>query len=108
MTSVALGEYRRGRFDRAEFWARKCLATSTGNESRVATARILLALALQQQGHTVEAHSELEPASKMVKEKFHNDQRLEENAGDWWPDWLIARILLREAESFVPTASSAR
>lgn len=98
MTSVALGEYRRSRFDRAEFWARKCLETSTGNESRVTTARILLALALQQQGHAAEAQKELEPASKMLKSKFHNDQRLIEGAGDWWADWLIARILLREAE----------
>ncbi|MEO5714976.1 MAG: serine/threonine-protein kinase [Luteolibacter sp.] len=101
MTSVALGEYRRGRFARAEFWARKCLASSTSNESRVATARIILALSLYQEGHTVEARTELDPASKMVRSKFHNDERLEENAGGWWPDWLIARILLREAEALL-------
>ena len=111
MTSVALGEYRRGRFSEAEFWARTCLAVSTGNDSRIATSRILLALATFQQGHTVEARTELEAGGKIVKSKFHNDERLIENAGDWWPDWLIARILMREAEALfgkTPPAGAAR
>ncbi len=99
MTSVALGEYRRGHFSQTETWTRNCLAITTGNESRVATARVLLVLALYQQGHHIEARSELDSARQLITSKFCSDQRIAENAGGWWPDWLIARILLREAQA---------
>ena len=111
MDSVALGEYRRGNFGQAEFWARKCLAASPADESRRACARVLLALALHQQSHFAEARAELEPASSMIHSKFTPDQRIEENAGGWWPDWLIARILLHEADALVlsdPAVGSTR
>ncbi len=111
MDSVALGEYRRGNFAQAENWARKCLASATIDESRQACARVLLVLALHQQARHDEARAELEPVSRLILAKFTQDQRIDENAGGWWPDWLIARILLREAETLVlsePLAGTAR
>lgn len=101
MTSVAQGEYRRGRFDRAEFWARKCLAFSKGNEARETNARILLAMALHQQGHGVEARTELDAVTEMLASKSTEEMRAGKGAGGWWADWLIVRILMREAESLV-------
>ncbi|MCF7673764.1 MAG: serine/threonine protein kinase [Akkermansiaceae bacterium] len=101
MDSVALGEYRRGRFDRAEAWSRACLEFSKDNSSREATARILLALALHQQGRVGEARSELAPACAAVATTFGQELRIDYAGSAWWFDWLIARILLREAEELI-------
>ncbi len=101
MTSVAQGEYRRGRFAKAESWARKCLASSKGNEARETNARILLAMALSRQGHPVEARSELESVSTVIKSKSSKDMQAGGGPTGWWADWLINRILLREAEASV-------
>ncbi|MCB1130560.1 MAG: serine/threonine protein kinase [Verrucomicrobiae bacterium] len=111
MTSVALGEHRRGRFEQAEYWARRCLEISKNELSREATARVLLALAVFQQGHHIEARSQLELARAMVPKDFARRVEDEDAFNGWWPDWLIARILLREADALVhqiPEASSAR
>jgi serine/threonine protein kinase len=100
-SSVALGEYRRGRFEQADIWARTCLGSASTSGSRNAAARILLALALHQRGRFAEARTELAQASATVKEKFREDLPIFAEADGWWFDWIIARILLREAQALI-------
>lgn len=99
MDSVALGEYRRGRFAEAADWCRKCLAFPVRNAPRDTTARILLALSLHQQRRFDEALAELAPARETVEAIFSQEMSMDSSSGGWWFDWLIARILLREAEA---------
>jgi eukaryotic-like serine/threonine-protein kinase len=106
MTSVAMGEYRRGRHAEAESWARKCLAASATNKNpaREATARVLLALALSHRGHEIEARTELDAGAKLIHENY--SKPTQDDSNGWWPDWLIARILMREAEQVLMRPTS--
>jgi hypothetical protein len=97
MICVSLGEYRRGHFDVAESWARKSLIVPTPNRERVATARILLACALHHQKRFTEARTEWTLATDVINTKFSEAPTFVK--GDFWPDWIIARILSREAQA---------
>jgi serine/threonine protein kinase len=99
MVCVSLGEYRRGHFPQAEEWARKCLEVPVPNRDRVATARILLACSLFHQNRVSEARAELALADEVVTAKFSEAPTFVK--GDFWPDWIIARLLLREAQRLV-------
>ncbi|MDB6079987.1 MAG: serine/threonine protein kinase, partial [Akkermansiaceae bacterium] len=99
MISISLGEYRRGNYELAESWARKCLTESPPNARRDATARILLACALFKQGHPGEARPELAAASEVITVKLRDMTSFRPD--EFWPDWIIARILLREAQGLV-------
>ncbi len=101
MTSVALGEHRRGNHTEAQFWARHCLRHSVDKPSREATARVLLALALCKTGHRIEARSMIETASAMIPEQVNREVGNEHAFNGWWPDWLIVRILMREARKLL-------
>lgn len=96
---VSLGEYRRGHFELAETWARKSLVVSSPNRERVASARVLLACTLFQQGRLSEAQTELALAEDVIKAKLSEVPTF--GKGDFWPDWIIARILLREAQLLI-------
>ena len=106
MTSIALGEYRRGRFREAELWCRKCLPLSADEPSREATARVLLALALHRIGHTIEAREHIETARAILPAHVARDVEDEHAFNGWWPDWLIVRILLREAEALLHSSTA--
>lgn len=99
MLCVSLGEYRRGHFAKAEEWARKSLIVSSPNRERVATARILLACSLFHQGRRDESRAELALADEVITAKFSESPPF--GKGDFWPDWIISRVLLREARALV-------
>lgn len=99
MLCVSLGEYRRGRYEEAEIWARKSLEVPTPNRERVATARILLACSLHHQNRPSEAKVELALANEVVVTKFNEVPNFVK--GDFWPDWIIARLFLREAQKLI-------
>jgi hypothetical protein len=94
---LALFEYRRGRPAEAARWCRRCLKYGTRNPARTASAEVILGLALEHLGQGAEARSELAKAQQLIEEQFRSG--LTSGTGDtgFWFDWVLARILLREA-----------
>jgi hypothetical protein len=93
----ALTEYRRGRFASAGDWARKSLSGSGTNYTTAVAARAVLAMSQHQLKQTDEARKGLAQAAETFQTKL---PKLESgDLGENWPEWLIARILLREARS---------
>jgi eukaryotic-like serine/threonine-protein kinase len=96
-----LVEYRQGRFDSAVEWAQKSLAGSGTNYTTAVSAGAVLAMAQQQLKQTEEARKALSQAAELSETKL---PKLESgDLGENWPEWLIARILLREAKGVVET-----
>jgi serine/threonine protein kinase len=95
--SLALAEYRDGNDVRAAQWASRCIASPQENSSRIASARLVLAMIEQRAGRTGNAKAFLDMTTGPVMEKTgaklewgHTDQ------GNWY-DWVNAGILHREA-----------
>jgi hypothetical protein len=97
--SLALFEYRRGRYVTAADWCKKCLAYSEYNAPRIATARIILALAWQRQDRSDEARGQLSQGRQLIDAKFASDLDRGTAQQGFWFDWVFARILLREAQT---------
>jgi len=95
--SLALWEYRRGRYASSIEWARRCLACPESNAPRAATAHIELALALFQTGQRREALKELSQSRQAIEAKFKEVLEPGSATDGFWFDWDFARILLREA-----------
>ena len=90
--SLALFEYRRGQYAQAAEWSRRCLAYPDCLPLPGTTARIILAMSLQQLGKFETARSELGLAQTSIPNGFKT------NFNQYnWRDWVFARILLREA-----------
>ncbi len=102
MLSLALGHFRKGDFKRSEDWARRCLQHPNTNPSRVAAVRILLAMALYRQGSLEEARAELVYAHEEVLAHFRKPFSLGSSSEGFWFDWVIARILIKEADELIP------
>jgi serine/threonine protein kinase len=100
--SLALIEYRRGNYLKAEEWARRCLAYTEHNAPRIATARVILAMSLQQLHAPEAARIELEQGRTLVETKFRTPLDHGSAVYGFWFDWEFARILLREAETMIP------
>jgi hypothetical protein len=99
--SLALWEYRVGNFSEAIVWSRRCLGYDGTQLSRLASARTILAIALYRLGETDPARSELNQARQLIEAKFKSPLDLGGAAEGFWFDWVLGRILLREATAFV-------
>lgn len=102
--SLALLEYRRGHFELAANWCRRCLAFQEMVAPRAATARIILAMAAWRLGKTAAAHEELATARAVVATPFKEGLMRGSPPNGFWFDWVFAQILLREAEGVIPDA----
>lgn len=98
MLSLALDSYRKADFPRAESWARRCLRHPNVIESRVVAVRCVLAMALHRAGHPADARNELEEARIAVNAYFQQPFKTEWAESGYWFDWVIARILIKEAD----------
>ncbi len=100
--ALALFEYRRGDFDRTLVWGRKGLGYAEQTPTRLAMTHAVLAMALRQQGHPTAAEVELVAARELVAAQFPEGlMRVADVGGDGpghWHDWVMAYLLLREAE----------
>jgi hypothetical protein len=96
--AFALLEYRRHDYAKAAEWSRRCLAHPEYNAARVATARAILGLALQQLGETAEAQTQVNQSRELIEKKFRTGLDLGGGAHGFWFDWIFARTLLEEAE----------
>jgi hypothetical protein len=109
VVAIGLYEYRRGNSAEALAWCRRYSTFSHYNPSRSALARCVMALALHNLGETERVQTELARARELIGPRF--DRALQ--VGDWnegyWHDWLIARIMLREASALAsPPVNPAR
>lgn len=102
MLSLSLGNFRKGDFKRAEDWSRRCLQHPNTNPSRGAAVRIILAMALYRQNSLEEARAELVAAHEEVLAHFRKPFSLGSSSEGFWFDWVIARILLKEADEMIP------
>jgi hypothetical protein len=107
--ALALFEYRKGDFAKAEEWCRRCLAYPEYNAPRAATAHVILAMSCQQQGQAwkAEARTELASGREIIEAKFKGPLNLGTPVQGFWFDWVFARILLREATALVEASPSA-
>ena len=104
MLSITLATYRTGDHLLALKWARRCLEHPNVNASRNATIHAIIAMAQHHSGRTEEARVALESARSAVSDHFRKPfQHWGEDAAFWF-DWVIARILLKEAEGVVIVA----
>ena len=96
-----LVEYRQGHYASSQGWAQKSLAASGTNYTTAVSAGAVLAMARQQLKQPDEARKALAQAVEVSETKL---PKLESgDLGENWPEWLIARILLREAKGLVET-----
>ena len=96
--SLALLEYRRGHHAKAIEWCRSSLACRQHVPVRTATARLILAMSLEQERHHEAALSELQQARNILESGF--DAGLKHGRWDrgLWFDWVFARVLLQQAK----------
>lgn len=100
--SAALGllEYRRGAWQKAADWSARARGFgSYRNRALDALCLAVEAMARGQLGEKAEAQNQLKEARKAVDGWFERPARNSESGA--WNDWLIARILMREAERVV-------
>src|SRR4029077_11242657 len=92
----ALSEYREGSFPEAVEWAEKALK----NSAVLARAKgcAVLAMAQWRLGQKDSARATLSEGNKLAQD-ISSNQALD--LGDKWLDWLVARILLREATELI-------
>jgi tetratricopeptide (TPR) repeat protein len=93
-TTLALADYRQGRLTAAEKQAKKAIGKGTGFWGAVIPARLVLAMSLRRRGETAAARQELERA----EEQFKKEAPTVERDPGFWQDWVICRLLFREAE----------
>lgn len=100
--SMAILEYRKGNFVKAQEWCRKTLKFLDADDARAATVDAIGAMSTQRLGQLELAHSELVKGRLIVK------KRLELNAlsstmlsQGYWQDCAIARRLISEAEESI-------
>ena len=82
-------------------WIRRSLTYSDVNPSRVATAHILLAMALQQQHETDTARAELAEGQILVEDYLRTKPDRGNMLHGFWFDWVYAQTLLHEAQGLI-------
>jgi serine/threonine protein kinase len=95
--SLALMEYRRGDYTDAMAWCDRCLTYTDDCPPRTATIHAILAMSYYQLGQIDNAHSELAQSRELIDEKFKTGLDLGGGVAGSWFDWVLGRILEREA-----------
>ncbi len=98
--SLALLEYRSGNWPEAEIWSRRCLQLGEQPPPRVAAAQAILAMSLSRSGEGSQAGAELARARTTIETRLKTQLQPYENNAFWF-DWIVARILVREADASV-------
>ena len=103
--SIALLEYRTGNHEETIRWCTKALEYKNPAACLPAIIHPILALAHHRAGHPGPAREALDQSRKLLQTAFNPElaptyEPLGRSQGYWW-DWLIARILFREAEAAI-------
>ena len=100
-----LAEYRQARFASAVDWMNKVLA-KPDESNRDVQACMVLAMAHYQLKQTNEARAAFAIGAEIERTKL---PRLESgDLGGGWPDWIIARALMREAKEMIEGGAETR
>ncbi|BCU78378.1 serine/threonine-protein kinase [Luteolibacter sp. LG18] len=99
MLSLSLAKYRMDDFQQARNWARRCLSHPNRNPACTATAHVMLAMAAGRSGQDEEARAQLAEARPAITSFFTKPFSMGGPKEGWWFDWMIARILLKEADA---------
>jgi serine/threonine protein kinase len=97
--SVGLMELRLGRPKEAIAYSERCLAHRPINPARSATAQVILAMAQRKAGNRTIADQELAKVRTVIEDRFARGLGVGGGNDGYWFDWLLARILLREAQA---------
>ncbi len=103
--ALALLEYRRHDAAQAMEWAQKCLDNSPPPTCN-ARAHVILAMAYSQLNKPKEAQAELAECHEKIDGRFKGHLGEGTYESGFWKDWLIDRILLREAIELIDSDSS--
>jgi tetratricopeptide (TPR) repeat protein len=95
--TLALLEYRRGDYAKANDWARRSLSPAYDLRFSTAVGRVILAMSLHQLGQDDAARAEIQQAHDLIDVRLKN--AWDENN---WRNWLFGRVLLREAAALLP------
>ncbi|MES2475311.1 MAG: serine/threonine-protein kinase [Verrucomicrobiota bacterium] len=103
--ALALLEYRRGDFQQAKVWLERALAFNSDRDFITATLDPIHAMIWFRLGQVEVAKADLERARKKIHQAFSPElpaayEPFGKFQGYWW-DWVIARILFREAEALI-------
>jgi hypothetical protein len=108
--SLALFEYRQGRYTEAVNWCQRCLSFEQESAiERVAGVEAILAMSCHQLGQAEQARSALRRSRELIDDRCKTPFTANENSRGWWYDWYLARILEREAAALIgsPTPAAA-
>ena len=89
-------------------WSRRSLAWRNDMPVRTATARVILAMSLREDGEPEAALSELEQARNIIESGFDAGLKHGIWDGGLWFDWVFARVLFREASELFPPNAAPR
>jgi len=95
--SLELMEYRRGNYLSAIDWGKRGLNYGDKGPSWTATIHVILAMTYQRLGQVARARDELSTSQEMIDPKFRAGVYVGGRGDGIWFDWLLARILEREA-----------
>ena len=73
--------------------------------AQTATLRVILAMSCHRQGQADEAGSQFSKARDVIEAQFKNGLEHGNSSLGMWYDWVIARILLREATALIGDGS---
>jgi tetratricopeptide (TPR) repeat protein len=98
-SALALMEYRQGNDARAAALSTRCLTSLNTNSPLASLARVILALACCRLHQFEEARAALDRAQQRIDLAFNTGLSLNlNNDSEHWFDWVLARILFREAQ----------
>jgi serine/threonine protein kinase len=103
---MGLAEYRQGHYAVAADWLGKALAGSGQDAAREAQACAALAMAQQQLKQPDNARATLAKGAQIVDAKL---PKLESgDIGPGWTQWIMARVLMREAAALINTPPAVK
>ncbi|MGP8239656.1 MAG: protein kinase domain-containing protein [Limisphaerales bacterium] len=92
-------EYRSGHFEEAARWLKQATEHEQGPDLTVEDGAVL-ALAQYQLKQTAEARATLAKATRIAESNLPKPDGHE--FGDFWHDWIIEQVLMREAQTLIP------
>jgi serine/threonine protein kinase/Tfp pilus assembly protein PilF len=92
-------EYRSGHFEEAARWLKQAVEHDQGPDLTVEDYTVL-AMAQYQLKQADDAHANLVKATKIAESNLPRADG--HDFGDFWHDWIIEQVLMREAQTLIP------
>jgi len=105
--SLALWEYRSGRWLEAAELSHQSLASNNQNAARNVSARLILAMAQEKLQQPAEARLQLAQAGEALEAKFKSGLDMGNGKQGFWFDWMLAKVLAQEATQLITGKSPA-